>query len=421
MFGNWKVRVLSRDCDLRGAAATRAIMRNADETLDEAQLALSSSIERMLTTDEWQSANTSTYDGLCQRFEMMKAEGVPAMRVVPAATIAKLGRIPRSDEGHQVDAYEAVRRLGPDNWKHPKAVLVFFSHRWKRPAWCQALGMDVAWGSPEHKAAQAAGHAIGDVDGPAHEKASALIELSKWLYRDRLKSKVADDKTRDPLVPPFSGALTFAAGFAFMELPQCDDLEIFYWIDWPCVDQTNPAADMAALPATAAICHMAVTAWSADYSSRAWCQVELMMMHAFNTTGAAVLVVEEGFVDTNQPRVQSERVTVPDPAGGDLTNENDRSLIIRLREVSTSSTAFTCWRNFVKRSTQGDGPVWNVLLCGQCFGLIPYSRARDVRPGKGKLTKLMPTHSRGCRLVPGRAGEPRISPESPLAEYMQRH
>ena len=50
------------------------------------------------------------------------------------------------------------------------------------------------------------------------------------------------------------------------------DLEIYFWIDWPCVDQTAPGPDMAALPAYVSTCSLILSYWHEDYTSRAWCQ-----------------------------------------------------------------------------------------------------------------------------------------------------
>ena len=53
---------------------------------------------------------------------------------------------------------------------------------------------------------------------------------------------------------------------------------------------------MAALPAYVAASHIIAAAWTPEYETRAWCQVELMMAHAFATTGDRILVVPEKYV-----------------------------------------------------------------------------------------------------------------------------
>ena len=86
--------------------------RSSDEALDEAQLALGTKCERLLSSAAWHKAHTSTQKGLLRRLQMLKAAGLPAMRLVSNSKLKALGRIPRSHEGHQVDAIEAVTKCG---------------------------------------------------------------------------------------------------------------------------------------------------------------------------------------------------------------------------------------------------------------------------------------------------------------------
>ena len=155
-------------------------MRSIDEPLSNSQLELGDICEALLTSAEWQRQNVN-YGGTVRRLELIQEVGLPPMRVLPASTLESLGRIPRSDEGYQVDALEAVRQNGSGLLNGAKAVLMFYSHRWARPSWCPALQKEAAWGSKEHADATAAGHAVGDVDFADHRKAKALIEFSAWF------------------------------------------------------------------------------------------------------------------------------------------------------------------------------------------------------------------------------------------------
>ena len=173
------------------------------------------------------------------------------------------------------------------------------------------------------------------------------------------------------------------------------DLEIFWWIDWASTDQDAPGPDMAALPAFAAACAGIVAAWSPEYASRAWCQVELLMAHAFMTTGRLVLVVPDGFAGA-EPQggkwVTREEVAVADPAAGQLTNDHDRAVIRSLTGVAERSTAFSCWRVFVKHSTESVLMCcfWNVCCCCQWCGLVSLIYSRKVRPGQSTVEKVLP-------------------------------
>ena len=98
--------------------------RSSEAALDESQLALGQSCEGLLGAPKWHRAHTTTHKGLMLRLTMIKDAGLPAMRVVPNQALQRLGRIPRSHEGHQVDALDAVRKAGADDDNQPKAVVL---------------------------------------------------------------------------------------------------------------------------------------------------------------------------------------------------------------------------------------------------------------------------------------------------------
>ena len=347
--------------------------RSAEQAIDEAQAKLGERCEQLLASSAWNKAHTSTHKGLLERLQMIPDAGLNPMRVVAHSKLKELGRIPRSHEGHQEDAIAAVRRCGADRFKLPKAVLLFYSHRWKRPNWSEDLGKDLPLTPAERQLAMREGRRFGDPDDAARSKAKALIAYGDWLKRFRLGCH--DGTLVDFSVDP--------------------DLEIFWWIDWASTDQDAPGPDMAALPAFAAACAGIVAAWSPEYASRAWCQVELLMAYAFMTTGTIVLVVPDGFAGA-EPQggkwTTREEVAVADPAAGQLTNDHDRAVIRSLTGVAERSTAFSCWRVFVKNSTQSviDCCLWNVCGCCQCCGLCARCDSRKVHPGQSTVLKVLP-------------------------------
>ena len=261
---------------------------------------------RLINTRQWQRANPITVKGTVARLELINQSGLPPMKVISASTLAQLGRIPRSTEGHAVDAIDAVRKHGADEYNYCKAVIVMFSHRWKRPNWCEARSKDVAWGSEEHSAALAAGDYIGDPDDAAHSKTRALLNWTQWFKKDVSTIGISGTK---------SGSLEI------FDLPPSIE-EVYFWIDWPCIDQTNPAPGVAALPAYVSTCHAICAAWNDEYADRAWCRVELITAQAFMRTGDRIFVCEE----TSAPlltdtKVHKEKVKVSHPLDGRLTNE----------------------------------------------------------------------------------------------------
>ena len=217
------------------------------------------------------------------------------------------------------------------------------------------------------------GHTFGDPDDAEHSKARALIEYAEWFKR---KAQQTTD----------SATYGIANG---------ENIEIFWWIDWACTDQDAPGPDMAALPAFAAACTGIVAAWSPEYASRAWCQVELLMAHAFMTTGNVVFVVPDGFAGA-EPQggewVTRKRFVVADPAAGQLTNDHDRAVIRSLTGVAERSTAFSCWHVFVKTSTESVLQCcWlNVCCCCQWCGYVAWRDSRKVRPGQSTVEKVLP-------------------------------
>ena len=350
--------------------------------IDDAQANLRERCERLLASSAWNKAHTTTHEGLLERLQMIPDAGLNPMRVVAHSTLKELGRIPRSHEGHQEDAIAAVRRCGADGWNQPKALLLFYSHGWKRPNWSEDLGKDLPWASPERQQAMREGKRFGDPDAAARSKAKALIAYGDWLKRFLVGGSNFDGARAD--------------------ISKAADLEIFWWIDWASTDQDAPGPDMAALPAFAAACAGIVAAWSPEYASRAWCQVELLMAHAFMAMGDKVLVVPDGFAGA-EPQggkwTTREEVAVADPAAGQLTNDHDRAVIRSLTGVAERSTAFSCWRVFVKESTESVfmGCVCNVCCCCQVCGLYPLCTSRKVHPGQSTVKKVLPA---GATIAP---------------------
>ena len=349
--------------------------------IDDAQANLGERCERLLASSAWNKAHTTTHKGLLKRLQMIPDAGLNPMRVVAHSRLKELGRIPRSHEGHQEDAIAAVRRCGADRYNKPKAVLLFYSHRWKRPNWSEDLGKDLPWASAERQQAMREGKRFGDPDDAARSKAKALIAYGDWLKRRRL-AMVGDG--------------------VWADISTDADLEIFWWIDWASTDQDAPGPDMAALPAFAAACAGIVAAWSPEYASRAWCRVELLMAYAFMTKGDKVFVVPDGFAGA-EPQgdewVTLEEVVVADPAAGQLTNDHDRAVIRSLTGVAERSTAFSCWRVFVKHSTESVLMCcfWNVCCCCQWCGLVSLIYSRKVRPGQSTVEKVLPV---GATIAP---------------------
>lgn len=352
--------------------------RSAEAALDESQLRLGEACERLLASDEWIRTTGATYKGLLKRLAMIPESGLPRMRLVPNSTLESLGRIPRSHEGYQVDAIEAVTKCGlglPASLAPtPKAVVLFYSHSWKRPNWCESLGKELEYGAPERQQAMKEGHKFGDPDDASHSKAKELVEYAKWFTRLQKKENVKD--------------------FAKYHPDKVPEVEVFWWIDYACTDQDNAGPDMAALPAFAAACAGIVAAWSDRYSGRAWCRVELLVGYAFMVQGNEIYVLPAGFANgaTKPLGFKKETTILVDPVTGNLTNEKDRKVIESLTGVAERSTAFSCWNVQMAISTMSPQVccLINGVLCGGCCGMLALASSRTVKPGTTKLKKLIP-------------------------------
>ena len=186
--------------------------RSAEQAIDEAQAKLGERCGRLLASSAWNRAHTRTHKGLLKRLQMIQDTGLNPMRVVAHSKLKELERIPRSHEGHQEDAIAAVQRCGADPRNYPKAVLLFYSHRWKRPNWSEDLGKDLPWASAERQQAMREGRRFGDPDDAARSKAKALIAYGDWFELFLV------------------GGGTFDGARAAMS-SDAADLEIFWWID----------------------------------------------------------------------------------------------------------------------------------------------------------------------------------------------
>ena len=120
----------------------------------------------------------------------------------------------------------------------------------------------------------------------------------------------------------------------------------------------------------------------------------MLMSYAFTTTGDKLFVVPDVFDrgDTRSIEANDEAITVPNPAQGHLTNDMDRPVIESLTRAAESSQAFSCWRTFVKYSTEScyTFVLYNVCCCCQWCGYGAWRDSRTVRPGQSKVKKVVP-------------------------------
>jgi len=351
--------------------------RGAGEEKDDEMQKLFDKTVKLLKRIDFQSADPRSFKGLKKRLEMMQKAGLPRMRLLPGKILEELRRIPRStemdDDGkpYTVDALEMIEREGPDWTGRPKSIIAFFSHRWLRANFSTLHGGDVGWRSSEWQdAINAEGHYIGMPDNPENEKARDLIAWMRWLtWRT-------------------SRETTFMSNYLTQK---CKD--VYFFIDWPCVDQTNPKEEICALPAFVSSCSLIASYFTDEYKGRAWCQAELLVSQAYCAL-PVVMCVPEGFIHDNQLFLKADQTKLPNPSDEEkamITNEDDRPTIAKLVECARESRAFTyaqCTRNVASGAGLGKGMglLHLVISCG----LVSLLFRRKVVPGESVIQLVEP-------------------------------
>mmetsp|Transcript_67287 Transcript_67287/g.166155 ORF Transcript_67287/g.166155 Transcript_67287/m.166155 type:complete len:388 (-) Transcript_67287:149-1312(-) len=334
----------------------------------------------LLNSQEFQRTHTFTFDGLVRRLKLMEKAGLPKMKVLKLSKLVELGRIPRSTDSQFVDLHDEVLRCGSyQGTGIPNACIVFFSHRWERPNWCEARGKDLMWGSEERSEARKAGDIVGFPDTADNVKAKALMEWAEWLKWKRGTNRFTPD-----------GSLGFVSPTP----------EVLLFIDWCCVDQINPGPEIAALPAFVAVSTMLASYWTDEYETRAWCQAEMLMAYGFMQLGDYIFCIEKDFKNQEQKEWDTTFLKVPDPSKGVLTNEEERPIINKLTECATESKAFSWLQSFwqLRALSPWLFCMANVCCLCQCFGLCALSMTREVKPGtvskRNKMQLMKPSPAR---------------------------
>jgi hypothetical protein len=207
------------------------------------------------------------------------ALGGPAMRLLHWSKLARLSRIPRSGEGQTIDAIEGIDEFGA-----PRVEIFMVSHRWLRPS------LDPLLSHP---------------DSCDNEKARAINEFSSWRREWVLQ--------RHNFLP-----------------------EIYYWIDFSCIDQDNTAESVSLLPLWVACCERFLRIETEDYNERTWCRVEPLLSYVFSFADHHVSIGPE--FRCRWPS-SGEEISRPilDPRKGLLTNQDDMRMILPLVEAATQS------------------------------------------------------------------------------------
>ncbi len=203
--------------------------------------------------------------------------GGPPMRLLHWKRLAALGRIPHSDEGEAVDAIAGIDAFGAGD------VEVFVvSHRWLRSS------LDRAQAHP---------------DGPADEKARAINQFSLWRREWVLG--------RHRFLP-----------------------ELFYWIDYSCIDQALAAEAVPMLPLWVACCERLLRVETPDYDERTWCRLEPLLSYVFSFADHHLTIGLDFQFRWPYYGTETARPLL-DPRTGKTTDPEDRERILPLVELAT--------------------------------------------------------------------------------------
>ena len=191
----------------------------------------------------------------------------PQMKLMHWSTLVDIQRIPHSDEKLAVDALDGIGQYDPS-----RCEIVMVSHRWLRPR------LDSNESHP---------------DSFENEKGKAINEFSKWR-RNWVK---------------------YHHGF----MP-----EIFYWIDFCCIDQHNLAPNIPFLPLWIACCERFLRIETPDYWERAWCRIEPLLSYLFQFADHQTIIhLDFKFSTTNFNFGKRRDVLILDPTKGQSTDPND--------------------------------------------------------------------------------------------------
>ncbi|CAF3116425.1 unnamed protein product [Rotaria sp. Silwood2] len=216
-------------------------------------------------------ANYSKSYDRCPLIKLANQMNGPRMRLIHWSILAEIQRIPHSKENLAVDALEAIDKYGAGICE-----IFMVSHRWLRPRLNS---------SESHP------------DSIDNQKAKAINEFTKWRQE-------------------------------WVELKHGFVPEIFYWIDFCCIDQYDLASAIPLLPIWVACCERFLRIETSDYSERAWCRLEPLLSYVFQFADHHTIIhLDFKYSSTNFQYGKEKQVLILDPLEGKSTDEADLAKI----------------------------------------------------------------------------------------------
>jgi hypothetical protein len=191
----------------------------------------------------------------------------PRMLLIHWSTLVQIQRIPHSDENLTVDAFEEISKYGAG-----RCEIFMVSHRWLRPRLNS---------NESHP------------DSIDNEKAKVINEFTKWR-RTWVNTKHA-------FIP-----------------------EIFYWIDFCCINQYDLTSAIPLLPLWVACCERFLRIETPDYSERTWCRLEPLLSYVFQFADHHTIIhLDFEYSSTNFQHGKEIQTLILNPMEGKTTDQND--------------------------------------------------------------------------------------------------
>ena len=112
--------------------------------------------------------------------------------------------------------------------------------------------------------------------------------------------------------------------------------EIYYWIDYSCIDQEDTASAAPLLPLWVACCERFLRIATPDYEERAWCRLETLLSRVFSFADHQTIIKLN--YRNSWPDIGSNAYSkILDPRTGQVTNPVDMTLIEPLVDIALNT------------------------------------------------------------------------------------
>jgi hypothetical protein len=285
-----KPRDTERPVELDAEQLTAALSPMPTHSPDELQ-ELNAKVLNLIDK-EWPKLKNSSFISTWRDRDRMMRQIGPPMILIDPDTLARIGRIPHSAENKAITMEQAADRAEKEGMRF---FIEMFSHRWDSQ------------------------YAPDDL---YNNKARVLVEWAKCRRNQK------------------------SAGTP-------NGIRTFYWIDYPCINQSDIAPGVSMLPLYVSCCNNIVCYDTPPYEPRAWCRVERLMFVSFVAPNTEYVCPDFAYDEKAERNKNGELIPasetkelVSDPSGTDslLSYPADSPLIAQLKDLCSEHWA-KCWKD----------------------------------------------------------------------------